>query len=190
MQIADVSSAERTSRATLTERYRAWVFAAGLVLGFSLLVDSTKETDSDGAFLGSQQILQHLGRFSPQAAQYHHILTTFSDAIYAYREQLNHERRISKPRLVERILSLDQTSNGVGVSGPSELSSLDYPLGVESAALEEGVTTYLPDPLTPRSVPVDWPQEVDEELMLRLLWDGCTMNFINQGLQGYPNDSL
>lgn len=169
---------------------KAWVFAAGLVLGFSLLVDSAKKPDSDGAFLSSQRILQHLGRFSPLAAQYHHILTTFSDAIYAYREQLNHERRISKPRLVECILSLDQTSNGVGVSGPSELSSLDYPLGVEPAALEEGVTTYLTDPLTPRSVPVDWPQEVDEDLMLRLLWDGCTMNFINQGLQGYPNDCL
>jgi hypothetical protein len=137
----------------LTELHRAWVFAGGLVLGFSLLVDTARNADSDGAFLASQQILQHLGRFSSQAAQYHHILITFSDAINAYREQLNQERRKSKPRFVERILSLDQTGGGVGVSEFPEISSLDCSLGADPVTLGEDVTTYLPDPLTPQSVP-------------------------------------
>ena len=172
----------------LTRFYRAWIFAAGLVLGFSLLVDTGTNTDSDGAFLSSQQVLQHLGRFSPQAAQYHHILATFSDAISVYKEQLNQERRKSKPRLVERILLLDQTGGRLGAPESSELSPHDCTLGGKSVALEDGVTTYLPDPLTPQSVPVDWPQVADEDLMLGLLLDGCAMNFINPSLQSYSDE--
>jgi hypothetical protein len=180
---------EGPETAALTRLYRAWVFAAGLVLGFSLLVDAGTKTDSNAAFLSSQQVLQHLGRLSPQAAQYHHILTTFADAISVYKEHLSQEKRKSKPQLVERILSMDQTGGRIEVPESSQLSLPDCTMVVEPIALDGGVaTTYLPDHLTPQSVPVDWPQVADEDLMLRILWDGCTMNFVNPSQQSYSNE--
>ncbi|KAI1376815.1 hypothetical protein F4677DRAFT_445138 [Hypoxylon crocopeplum] len=166
---------------------KAWVFAAGLVLGFSLLVDTAANSDTNEAFLSSRQVLQHLGRLSPQAAQYHHILTAFSDAINVYKEQLSREKRKSRPLLVERILPLNRTDCNGGIQEPLQLPPPSSTVGGESADLEDEVTTFLPDALTPQAVLGQWPQTADEELMLQLIWDGCTMNFVDPGLQNQYN---
>lgn len=88
---------------------KAWVFAAGLVLGFALLADESSNTDTREAFRGSQHILSVLGRLSAQAEQYHKILATFSEAIDKYRRQMLRQQA-SKVPYVEQILSFDASS--------------------------------------------------------------------------------
>ncbi|KAK9419563.1 putative Zn(2)-C6 fungal-type domain-containing protein [Seiridium unicorne] len=86
---------------------KAWIFAAGLVLGFCLLSGDSSNTQARDAFNGSRRVLAWLGRLSPQATQYHEILTSFSDAIETYQAKLARDQQRSKVPLVERILSLD-----------------------------------------------------------------------------------
>lgn len=89
--------------------YRAWIFAAGLVLGFCLLSGDKSNSQARDAFNGSRRVLAWLGRLSPQAAQYYEILSSFSDAIETYQAKLAREQQRSKVPLVERILSLDRS---------------------------------------------------------------------------------
>lgn len=85
--------------------HRAWAFAAGLVLGFSLLADDPSDGDTREAFRGAQHVLRTLGRLSAQAAQYHQILAAFAEAIDVYRRQKRSEQRHeSRVPFVEQIL--------------------------------------------------------------------------------------
>lgn len=201
---------------------KAWVFAAGLVLGFALLAEDSADADAREAFRGSQYVLSVLGRLSAQARQYHGILVTFSDAIDKYRRQMRRERCDSRVPFVEQILSYDALSgvssclggeigggvggdvlvdtgqghaqqmlqqqndgmngmngmNGHGVGGVSQ-----YPMpgfGVEGLApVGEGGFWNGSDDLSSTSdfLPDHWPSPADNELMLRILWDGYTMSF-------------
>lgn len=190
---------------------KAWIFAAGLVLGFALLVDDSSDTDARDAFRGSQHVLSVLGRLSAQAQQYHRILATFSDAIENYRRSMRREKNGSKLPYVEQILSYDLSSgvsaerrdegayaqhNGMDAnfvdtgqgqvqnpllvgSGISQLPTpnsnvKDLPAGEtgfwnESDTLSSmSMSDFLPD---------QWPSPADNELMLRILWDGYAMSF-------------
>lgn len=80
-----------------------------MVLGFSLLADDPSDGDTREAFRGSQHVLHTLGRLSAQAAQYHQILSAFSEAIDVYRRQKRSEQRNeSRVPFVEQILSYDE----------------------------------------------------------------------------------
>lgn len=170
---------------------RAWIFAAGLVLGFSLLVDDDSNSESHEAFRGSIQVLAFLGRLSAQAEQYHGILTSFSDAIDAYRKQLRRERNEARVPFVERILSLEKPSQpgtgggGHGVTetqadGITKLPTPDFTTSdgsITGGGIWEGddainsmsLSDFMPD---------QWQGPPgDDELMLRLLWDGYAMSF-------------
>jgi hypothetical protein len=91
------------------DRLRAWIFATGLVLGFSLLVENGTTNSSEDercqAFIKSLNVLDKLKRLSPQADRYHGILTNFSQAIDAYKEQRLRQRMQQSQRssLVDRL---------------------------------------------------------------------------------------
>ncbi|KAH8719250.1 hypothetical protein GQ44DRAFT_762120 [Phaeosphaeriaceae sp. PMI808] len=120
---------------------KAWIFATGLVLGFSLLVEDDKNSsERRTAFLNSLQVLGELKRLSPRAEQYYSILSSFHLAIKAYKEQLNCEEHASRANLVDRVFL-------------PNAADLDEP---------EIITTQLPSPdLTMMdSTSADWPIEL------------------------------
>ncbi|KAH8812748.1 putative C6 transcription factor, partial [Xylogone sp. PMI_703] len=88
---------------------KAWVFAAGLVLGFSIFVEGELRCDMEEAFASSCAVLKTLAKLSPQADHYHDLLTQLSDAISNYRRQLAVTRRRSNEQYVSQILNLNVT---------------------------------------------------------------------------------
>ncbi|KAB8074816.1 hypothetical protein BDV29DRAFT_190646 [Aspergillus leporis] len=159
---------------------KAWLFAAGLVLGFSLLAEGQTTSEVCDAFDGSCRLLGSLGHLSPQAAQYHQILTSFSEAIGVYREQLRHERRESRTPFVERILMLDPNSKTNSDQHSAQEPASNTTLSNESEALgneDESFMESLSGFLGLRQVP-DWPPPPgNDDLMLRLFWEGYALNF-------------
>lgn len=190
---------------------KAWIFAAGLVLGFALLADDSSDTEAREAFRGSQHVLSILGRLSPQARQYHRILSTFSDAIDNYKRQMRRERNGPGVPYVEQILSYDsasvvsaqkqdnrtfdvynedsatfvdtgQSQSQIPFSGGTGLSQLPTPdFNVDENRAGEAGLWDGSDSLSSISMseflPDQWSSPADNELMLRILWDGYTMGF-------------
>ncbi|KAJ0104034.1 hypothetical protein J7T55_009699 [Diaporthe amygdali] len=191
---------------------KAWIFAAGLVLGFALLANDSSDTGAREAFRGSQHVLSILGRLSAQARQYHRILSTFSDAIDNYKRQIRRERNESGIPFVEQILSYDFASavsaqkqdNGVldgvcersaivvdtgqgqsqiplnGGTGMSQLPTPDFNVDDNPAAGEAGFwdgSDTLSSITMSEFLPEQWASPADNDLMLRILWDGYAMSF-------------
>ncbi|KAK3717048.1 hypothetical protein LTR37_006103 [Vermiconidia calcicola] len=86
---------------------KAWMFAAGLLLGFSLFAQGDSGGGTNEAFHHARAVLKKLAELSPQAAHYHDILTSFSESIEMYRRKLKDEKR----RMTSRYL--DQTFTSV-----------------------------------------------------------------------------
>ncbi|OBR03339.1 Fungal specific transcription factor domain-containing protein [Colletotrichum higginsianum IMI 349063] len=84
---------------------KAWLFAAGLILAFSLLAPEVPQS-RERAFYNALRVLDFLGHMSPQAAQYHRLLLSFSQAIDTFKT--NSPTRHHQPRApyVERFLSV------------------------------------------------------------------------------------
>ena len=190
---------------------KAWIFAAGLVLGFALLADESSDTEAREAFRGSQHVLSKIGRLSPQARQYHRILSTFSDAIDNYKRQMLRERNRSGVPFVEQILSYDfasvasvQEQDNAFYDGQSERSAICIDTGQGPSQIAAGGGADMSQLPTPdfnmddnpageagfwdgsdsissfsmsEFLPDQWPSPPDNELMLRILWDGYTMSF-------------
>lgn len=190
---------------------KAWIFAAGLVLGFALLADDSSDTEAREAFRGSQHVLSILGRLSPQARQYHRILSAFSDAIDNYKRQMRRERNGPGVPYVEQILSYDsasvvsaqkqdnrtfdvcnegsatffdtgQSQSQIPLGGGTGLSQLPTPdFNVDDNRTGEAGLWDGSDSLSSISMseflPDQWSSPADNELMLRILWDGYTMGF-------------
>ncbi|KAF4427673.1 Filamentous growth regulator 27 [Colletotrichum fructicola] len=89
---------------------KAWLFAAGLILGFSLL-DQDTGPNNRAAFRNTLRVLEFLGRLSPQAGQYHRVLTSFSHALETYRNHSAHGRDKTAAPYVERLLSINKSSS-------------------------------------------------------------------------------
>lgn len=86
---------------------KAWMFAAGLLLGFSMFAQSEPDSEIDESFRNAIAVLERLAQFSPQARHYFEILTTFSDAIHTHREQVGRERKRKSNRFVNQIFTAD-----------------------------------------------------------------------------------
>lgn len=189
---------------------KAWIFAAGLVLGFALLADDSSDIEAREAFRGSQHVLSVLGRLSAQARQYHRILASFSDAIDNYKRQMRRERNESGVPYVEQILSYDFSSaasaqeqnSGIsdkqnemgaifdtgqgqsqiplgGGTGISQLPTPDFNVDdnpANEAGFWDGSDTLSSITMS-EFLPDQWSSPADNELMLRILWDGYTMGF-------------
>jgi hypothetical protein len=86
---------------------RAWIFAAGLVLGFTLFVNVEVEPNLEKAFTGVRDVLKKLSHQSPQAEHYHDVLISFSEAINKRRQQIARERRRVTSQYLDQILVID-----------------------------------------------------------------------------------
>ncbi|KAK9792786.1 putative Zn(2)-C6 fungal-type domain-containing protein [Seiridium cardinale] len=164
---------------------KAWIFAAGLVLGFCLLSGDASNTQARDAFNGSRRVLAWLGRLSPQATQYHEILTSFSDAIETYQAKLARDQQRSKVPLVERILSLDPADDVHDQQGSisSMLGTIDTTLSMPETQDSEATPASWSDILGTQSL-LNFPMPSGEdEVMLNLFWDGYAMNFGEPGPQ-------
>ncbi|KAL1307027.1 hypothetical protein AAFC00_005652 [Neodothiora populina] len=85
---------------------KAWLFAAGLVLGFSIFADSNPSWEKEVVFTKAREILSKLSDLSPQAAHYHEILTAFAEAIDKYRFEVSRKTWGSGKNLVNEIFAL------------------------------------------------------------------------------------
>lgn len=87
---------------------RAWIFAAGLLLGFSSFASGTSSGwDSDEAFRNCRKALEKLAHFSPQAGHYHKILTSLSDAIGTYQRKLFEDRKRMTSQYMDQIFTAE-----------------------------------------------------------------------------------
>lgn len=89
------------------------MFAAGLILGFAIYVDDAVRRGIEEAFSEVRNVLKKLSDLSPQAEEYFEILSSFSEAINAHRDELSRKRRAANQQYVSQILTFesDQATN-------------------------------------------------------------------------------
>lgn len=90
--------------------HRAWIFGAGLVLGFSVFGGEPRK-DIEDAFHGVQIILGDIALTSQQARLYHNILTSFADAIKKYKQRVAEERNYTVQHYMDRMLIFEASSD-------------------------------------------------------------------------------
>ncbi|KAH0842483.1 putative Fungal specific transcription factor [Fonsecaea pedrosoi] len=120
---------------------KAWVFAAGLVLGFSMFALSESRFDMDDSFNNAREVLRNLSLQSPQAEHYYEILSGFADVILRHRQHLSREKRRFKNKYVDQILTLDVSPSAAGsqsTSSPRTPLSTERNLGVVDSAVAGG----------------------------------------------------
>lgn len=101
---------------------KAWIFAAGLLLGFWLFCQcETIEADVDEAFQQSISALKQMAAFSPQAGHYYEILSSLSNAIDAHRSKKAQDRKRLTSRYVDQVLTFGM-ENGNEALGKELLS--------------------------------------------------------------------
>lgn len=87
--------------------HRAWVFAAALILGFSMFSDPETSFVTLETFNFAMEILEEESGISPHAKQYHGILKDISTVIRQRYDQILNERRRSNWDYVARVLQCD-----------------------------------------------------------------------------------
>lgn len=162
---------------------KAWLFATGLVLGFSLLVeDSKRYLDRRAAFLKSLHVLKYLKRLSPQAEQYFQILSKFHVAIKAYKERTKSTQKAGGGLLVDRVFLPDLLGNLEGEPLATQLPSPDVTLDDFSIDwCNDPALDIISDP----TAPVDPMLFGENDIILRMLWDSdrCAANLVECDLQ-------
>ncbi|KAL1955725.1 hypothetical protein VTO42DRAFT_8123 [Malbranchea cinnamomea] len=156
---------------------KAWVFAAGLVLGFSLFPQEEARHDIEDAFTKSCLVLAALAELSPQAKHYHEILSNFAEAISKYQQRIAYERQHTTSQYVNQILDIEIAGNsspqgapGIGLGfdrGLSPTQSNDTSGGVDTDATNgnSSVSFELQQQNAPTS------QQEDPFPDSQLLWD-------------------
>ncbi|KAJ9663215.1 hypothetical protein H2198_000976 [Neophaeococcomyces mojaviensis] len=95
---------------------KAFIFAAGLLIGFHLFAKDNIDAEVQAAFDHAQAVLRHLSYQSPQAKHYHEILQDFAEAIIRHQQRkLKRKRRatsqyldhIFDPALIRSTISTD-----------------------------------------------------------------------------------
>lgn len=88
------------------------MFAAGLILGFSLFAydDEESRNETESAFQSARHVLQNLANLSPQAKQYDEILTSFAEAIVKHRQQTSSARQKIADRYIDCVLDIGATT--------------------------------------------------------------------------------
>ncbi|RFU76340.1 hypothetical protein TARUN_5907 [Trichoderma arundinaceum] len=106
---------------------QAFVFGAGLILGFSSFTGEVTPDPRD-AFHKARTVLERLGTANPQARHYRDILTDFSHAIDKYRERITCKEGREIYAYVDRILTIDnKNATERPVPGDSSDSQPGYP---------------------------------------------------------------
>lgn len=109
---------------------RAFIFAAALILGFSMFSHRDIDPETDAAFVGALAILRMLARQSAQAAHYLEILILLQDVITQQRQLLTAQDGQRRSDYVSRIFSLNdgvsksssQTERDQSISGSNALN--------------------------------------------------------------------
>lgn len=112
------------------------MFAAGLVIGFSMFAQPEPKFEMDESFNGAREVLKKLSDHSAQAEHYYEILTGFADAIQRHRQHLAREKRKSHNKYVNQILKLDmnQANSGNNTQPTFSPSSLSRDLADAAAS--------------------------------------------------------
>ncbi|KXH53402.1 hypothetical protein CNYM01_01147 [Colletotrichum nymphaeae SA-01] len=156
---------------------KAWLFAAGLVLGFSLLAPDVPQNRGK-AFHNALRVLDFLGHLSPQAAQYHRLLTSFSQAIDSFKTNSPVEQHQAGAPYVERLLSFNlaespETHRNGETSQLRE--SIEHGRSPERPGRAGDGIVDLVD--QPDLLSFDPTASGGEDLMLSLLWDDGDVAF-------------
>lgn len=151
--------------------FRAWLFAAGLVLGFSLLAPDVPPNRGK-AFHNALRVLDFLGHLSPQAAQYHRLLTSFSQAIDSFKTNSPIEQHHAGAPYVERLLSFN-LAESPETHRTGETSQLREGIGHGRSPEQSGRASDAISDLgdQPDLLSFDPTVSGGEDLMLSLLWD-------------------
>ncbi|PYH68314.1 Zn(II)2Cys6 transcription factor [Aspergillus vadensis CBS 113365] len=116
---------------------KAFVFAAALVLGFSMFSRKEAEPSHEQAYGDALEILRVLSEQSAQAGHYHEILSCLGNAVTEQRRRLVQHSRQSKGRYVSKLFSLDDRRPSVELQ-----EGLDTPLlnGVSAMSPGAGIS--------------------------------------------------
>ncbi|KAJ5120938.1 uncharacterized protein N7515_010326 [Penicillium bovifimosum] len=111
----------------------AFIFAAALVLGFSMFSHRDLDPETDEAYRGALTILRVLSLRSAQAAHYLEITTMLEAAIVQQRRRLSAQVRQQRNKYVSRIFSLsDSPVTPPRQTGEDEQASTATPLLTQS----------------------------------------------------------
>ncbi|OJJ74390.1 hypothetical protein ASPBRDRAFT_171490 [Aspergillus brasiliensis CBS 101740] len=116
---------------------KAFVFAAALVLGFSMFSRKEAEPSHEQAYGEALEILRVLSEQSAQAAHYYDILSCLGNAVTEQRRRFVQHSRQTKGRYVSKLFSLDDRRPSLEVQ-----SGLDTPLsnGISTMPPEDSIS--------------------------------------------------
>jgi hypothetical protein len=121
------------------------------------------------AFLKSLYVLGELRHLSPQAEQYHGILSSFHQAIKAYKESLHRQKRASRATLVDCVFLPD---GGAEVNEPEAIATqLPSPEMTLQDISSTGWFENLPIGPLGDVEPVDPTLMGDNDIIMRMLWE-------------------
>ncbi|KAJ5585764.1 hypothetical protein N7450_005551 [Penicillium hetheringtonii] len=105
-ELATIGPGDLLVRQMLMYTCRAWIFGAGLILGFALLAGEPRR-DIESLFESTLLLLDDIGQASPQARLYHQILTSFCDAVAKYRSRVVGELYRTVQDYMDQVLTID-----------------------------------------------------------------------------------
>ena len=82
---------------------RAWIFSAGLVLGFSKFAGEPQK-DIEDSCKAACDVLDSTAATSPQTLLYHELLISMSDAVVKYRYRVSAEARRKVQHYIDKVL--------------------------------------------------------------------------------------
>ncbi|KAH1550739.1 hypothetical protein KXX57_009302 [Aspergillus fumigatus] len=117
---------------------KAFIFAAALVVGFSLFSQKDPNPDLEEAFIGAIDILHTFSKQSAQAGHYYEILSFLRNAIAEQRQRLSNQDQSSKSQYVSKLFSLNgrRASRQTEGAATVNLATLTSPFDINSVPLE------------------------------------------------------
>ncbi|KFA46121.1 hypothetical protein S40293_03774 [Stachybotrys chartarum IBT 40293] len=107
---------------------KAWLFSAGLILGFTLFVEATPSLEIEPALLGAIDVMKDLAKSSSQAQHYSDILSDLHDAIKKNRDRMFPPRRRTHGQYLSQIFVMDKEAR----AGPSDAGTSSAPNAADS----------------------------------------------------------
>ncbi|KAF4762748.1 hypothetical protein N7455_003593 [Penicillium solitum] len=121
---------------------KAFIFAAALVLGFSMFSHREVDSEIDDVFRGALTILRMLALQSAQAAHYLEIITKLEAAISKQRQRLVAQARQRRSQYVTRIFSLNDTPATPQTQGEGDEEEEEEEAVNTTPPLSHSVTSY------------------------------------------------
>lgn len=158
---------------------KAWMFAAGLLLGFSMFAQTEPAPEIDEAFQNAIAVLERLAQLSPQARHYFEILTTFSDAIFIRRDQIGKERQRKSDRFVSQIFTAEfHGGNQAHSVYPANAASEPSQTSVEGSSAHADLNSMMNFDFDTASYDLSaFPQSTDEWADVHLLSDNLYIDW-------------